>query len=243
MTEMPKSQSGSNFAEWRCLEQHLARNYFHAKHIENLSVIPHMPSQMTPDKECLNTHSFLNLMGIWPSDSSSFVSANAQKLFRFFSSMAGKYLHKSEQEAALFRVICRSGRSAPWLTAQKTSCCCLQSSWGLHRDVSSTACAYSALIEAFWHFKRNWRKKDRTQHNQSMSSSHCPQAKIFWGWLLVEGSWEISKTFLARQGVISKQGLSEPRKLSNRARLVVTKLSLRVWEKAWTSNVSHERKS
>lgn len=158
---MPKSQSDSNFAEWRCIEQHLTRNDFHAKHIENLSVVPHMPSQMTPDKECLNTHSFLNLMGIWPPDSSSFVSANAQKLFRFFSSMACKYLHKSEQEAALFRAICWSGCSAPWLTAKKTSCCCLQSSWGLPRDVSSTACAYSALTEVFWHFERNWRKKDR----------------------------------------------------------------------------------
>lgn len=88
----------------------------------------------------------------------------------------------------------------------------------------------TCILSSYWGFSTFWKKqekKNRTQHNQSTSSSHCPQVKIFWAWLLIEGSWEISKTFLGKQGVISKQGLSEPRKLSNRARLVVTNY---LWE-------------
>lgn len=76
----------------------------------------------------------------------------------------------------------------------------------------------------FW--KKLGKKKCRTEHKWSRSGSHCPEVKIFCGWLLIEGSWEIS-SFLGKQGIISKEGLSEFRKLSDRARSVVTN---HLWE-------------
>lgn len=94
-------------------------------------------------------------------------------------------------------------------------------------EMCSPQHVHTQLLLRFFDILKERGKKNRTQHNQSTSSSHCPQVKIFWAWLLIEGSWEISKTFLGKQGVISKQGLSEPRKLSNRARLVVTNY---LWE-------------
>lgn len=50
---------------------------------QNHSVTPPMPSHKAFDKQCLNTHSRPNPTVIRPSESSSFPSANAQKLFRF----------------------------------------------------------------------------------------------------------------------------------------------------------------
>lgn len=154
-----------------------------------------------------------------------FSKCKCSKTIQIYSSMAGKYLHKSEHEVALLHVISWSGRSVLWLTEHKLlprkQVVAFWSLLGLPRAFSSTVCSYSALTDVFDILKKLG-KKNRTWDNRSTSSSNCPQMKIFWSWLLTEGSWEISKTFLGKHRVSSKQGLSEPRNLSNRARLVVT---------------------
>lgn len=166
----------------------------------------------------VNTQSYLNPMVIWPSDRSSFANPSAQKLFSF-SSMANKYLHKSKQEMALFHVICWSGCSALRLTAQKTSCCCLESLLRLsppqHVHIQPSL---NFLI--FW--KELGGNKIKSSKIEVQAAVTTLKVKIFWGWLLIEGSWEISMCFLGKQRAISKWGFSESRKPSNGARLAVS---------------------
>lgn len=108
---------------------------------------------------------------------------------------------------------------------------------------------HTQLLSIFFFFLTLWKKleekkiqkKKKSQNNWSTSNGPHPQVKTFWGWFLTEGSWETSKTFLGRQGGISKQGLSEPRQLSSRT-ISGDELSRRGWEKAWTSAGSHESK-
>lgn len=156
-------------------------------------------------------------MVIWASNRYSFVSANAQKLFRFFlpwqvniCTSLNKKLLCSVLSADLAALLCDWQPRKQAVAVYGVYWVCPETSPPQH--------VHTQLLLSFLTFwKKPW-KKNRTQHNQSTSSR---------GWLLIEGSWEISKVLLGRQRVISKQGLSEPRKLSNRARLVVNNY---LWE-------------
>lgn len=183
-----------------------------------------MPSHKAFDKQCLNTHSRPNPTVIRPSESSSFPSANAQKLFRFI--LPWQVSICTSLNTKLLCSVLSADLDALFCDWQNTSCC-LENKLLLFRvywvcpELSPPQHVHTQLLLIFDILKKLG-KKNRTWDNRSTSSSNCPQMKIFWSWLLTEGSWEISKTFLGKHRVSSKQGLSEPRNLSNRARLVVT---------------------
>lgn len=188
-----------------------------------------MPSRMTLDKQFLNTHFCLNLMVRYISERQIDLPLQVQMLKTYsdfflpwqvnISTSLNKKLLCSVLSADLAGLFCDWQPRKQAFAVYRVYWVCPETCPPQHM--------HTQLLLSFFDILKETGKKNRTQHNQSTSNSHCPQVKIFWGWLLIEGSWEISKTFLGKQGVISKQGLSEPRKLSNRARLVVTNY---LWE-------------
>lgn len=130
-------------------------NCCHAKHMENHSVTPPMPSQKALDKQCLNTHSCPNPMVTWLSESSSLLSANAQKLFRFI--LPWQVNICTSLNMKLLCTMLSADLEALFCDWQPRKQVAAFYSF-LPRAVSSTACAYSALTEVFDILKKTGKK-------------------------------------------------------------------------------------
>lgn len=121
-----------------------------------------MPSHKAFDKQCLNTHSRPNPTVIRPSESSSFPSANAQKLFRFI--LPWQVSICTSLNTKLLCSMLSADLDALFCDWQNTSCC-LENKLLLFRvywvcpELSPPQYVHTQLLLMFLTFWRNWEKR------------------------------------------------------------------------------------